>query len=58
MFINVLLPEPDGPMMATKLPRRTLWVIPLRARTSTSPPQGLVDKKEKSDGQKAYYGYL
>jgi hypothetical protein len=37
MFISVDLPEPDGPMIATKSPRATDRLIPARARTSTSP---------------------
>ena len=37
MFMNVLLPEPDGPMTATNSPGAIESVTPSSARTSTSP---------------------
>ncbi len=37
MFMNVLLPEPDGPMTATNSPGTIATDTPSRARTSTSP---------------------
>ena len=37
MFINVDLPEPEGPMIDTNSPRSTASVTPSRARTWTSP---------------------
>ena len=37
MFISVDFPDPDAPMIATKSPRSTTSVTPLRAKTSTSP---------------------
>ena len=35
--ISVLLPEPDGPMMAVNCPASKATVTPSRARTSLSP---------------------
>ena len=35
--ISVLLPEPDGPMIAVNLPASNAIVTPSRARTSLSP---------------------
>ena len=35
--ISVLLPEPEGPMMAVNLPASKATVTPSRARTSLSP---------------------
>ena len=35
--IRVLLPEPDGPMIAVNLPASKATVTPSRARTSLSP---------------------
>src|SRR3984893_3547599 len=37
IFMNVLLPEPDGPMTATNSPGAMERVTPSSARTSTSP---------------------
>ena len=37
MFMNVDFPDPDGPMMATKLPRSMVVDTPRKACTSTSP---------------------
>src|SRR5439155_24821568 len=37
MFISVLLPDPEGPMMATNSPRRTSRSAPRRACTVVSP---------------------
>ncbi len=37
MFINVDLPEPEAPMIATNSPRSTRRLTPRSARTSTSP---------------------
>ena len=37
IFINVDLPEPDGPMIATMSPSLMVTVTPCRATTSTSP---------------------
>src|SRR3954462_11435483 len=36
--ISVLLPDPDGPMIAVKRPLSNCTVTPSRARTSLSPP--------------------
>lgn len=36
--ISVLLPEPEGPMMAVKRPASNDTVTPSSARTSLSPP--------------------
>ena len=37
MFMNVDLPEPEGPMTATNSPGATSSETPSRARTSVSP---------------------
>ncbi len=37
MFMNVHLPEPEGPITATNSPGRIESVMPSSARTSTSP---------------------
>ena len=37
MFMSVLLPLPEAPMIATKSPRSTTSDTPRSARTSTAP---------------------
>ena len=37
MFMNVLLPDPEEPMIATNSPGATTSDTPSKARTSTSP---------------------